>query len=197
MKKRKSEKGKLRIKKKFFLIAIIIILVAVAAFLYISKQPRIAKQGDAVYVNYIASINKTIFDTNIETVAKSAGIYSSSKQYKPLEITVGAGQFIKGFEDALYGMKEGGEKTITIPPELAYGNFDPSKIVSIPKSSINNSDQLKVGAVLADKNKRLAKVVAVNETSIVVDFNSPLAGRAITFDITLIKIKNSAINGGV
>ena len=208
----KKEELKLRISKKTVLIAVIIILVVIAGYLvlynqntkqgdvtfvniiknYIGISQKTAKQGDTVLVNYIGKINNTVFDTNIEKIATEEGLFTSSRTYAPIGITIGAGKFLKGFEDALYGMKEGETKTVAIPPGLAYGDYDPKNIVSVPKSKINNSEQIKVGTVLTDQNGRIVRVVAVNETDFVVDLNHPLAGKTLTFIITLVKIEKNA-----
>lgn len=206
-----EEKGlKVKVSKKMLITASIIIIVVIAGYLVLYNQntkqgdvtfvniiknyigiQNTAKQGDLVYVNYVVSINSTIFDTNIETVARAAGIYDSSKAYEPMLIQIGAGKYIKGFEDALYGMKEGEEKTAIIPPELGYGQWDPSKVVSIQKSIVNNSQNIGVGALLTDNKGAILKVLAINDTNIVIDTNNMLAGKTLAFDITLVRIKNA------
>ena len=187
MKKSKETKGKSRI-IKIALVVAIIALVAVAAYVVLHK-PKAAKQGDVVLVNYVGKINSTVFDTNIESAAKESSIFNAKRSYKPMEIQIGAGKLIKGFEDALYGMREGETKTVTIPPELAYGAFDAKKIVSVPKKSINTTKNLTAGAMLTDQSGKILRILSVNETDITIDFNHPLADRTLTFDITLIKIK--------
>ena len=167
---------------------VVIILIAVAGYLVMNKQ-KTAKQGDTVLVNYAGKINNTVFDTNIQSVASASNILNPSRTYEPMEIVVGAKNLIPGFEDALFGMKEGEKKTVTIPPELAYGAWNQSKVMPFPKKAINNSDSLAVGTVLTDKNGNIAKVIGINGTEVIVDFNHPLAGRTLIFDITLVKIK--------
>ena len=82
----------------------------------------IAKNGDKVRVHYLGKFpGGKVFDTSLEKEAIKAGIYNRSRDYKPLEVTLGAGQVIKGFNDAIVGLKPGEEKTVTLPPEQAYG----------------------------------------------------------------------------
>ena len=77
--------------------------------------------------------NGTVFDlTSREDVAKQAGIYVDGRTYAPLKFVAGAGQMIKGFDKGVIGMKVGDEKTITLPPEEAYGEYDKSKILAHP-----------------------------------------------------------------
>lgn len=81
-----------------------------------------ARNGDKVRVHYVGRFpGGKVFDTSLEKEAVKAGIYQKSRDYKPLTVTLGAGQVIKGFNDAIVGMKTGEEKTVTLPPELAYG----------------------------------------------------------------------------
>lgn len=81
-----------------------------------------AKNGDTVRVHYVGKFpGGKVFDTSLEKEAIQAGIFQKGRDYKPLTVTLGAGQVIKGFNDAIVGMKPGEEKTVTLPPEQAYG----------------------------------------------------------------------------
>jgi len=81
-----------------------------------------AKNGDTVRVHYLGKFpGGKVFDTSMEKEAIKAGTYQKGRDYKPLTVTLGKGQVIKGFNDAIVGMKPGEEKTVTLPPELAYG----------------------------------------------------------------------------
>ncbi len=86
----------------------------------------VAAAGDKVSVFYVGRLDDgTLFDTNNESVARSAGIYNAQRQYVPFEFTLGAGQVIAGFDKAVTGMKVGETKTVMIPPEEAYGDQGP------------------------------------------------------------------------
>lgn len=81
-----------------------------------------AKNGDTVRVHYVGKFpGGKVFDTSMEKEAVRASILQKGRDYKPLTVTLGAGQVIKGFNDAIIGMKKGEEKTVTLPPEPAYG----------------------------------------------------------------------------
>ncbi|MFX1563833.1 MAG: FKBP-type peptidyl-prolyl cis-trans isomerase [Promethearchaeota archaeon] len=81
-----------------------------------------AKNGDTVRVHYVGKFpGGKVFDTSLEKEAVRAGIFQKGRDYKPLTVTLGAGQVIKGFNDAIVGMTPGEEKTVTLPPEQAYG----------------------------------------------------------------------------
>jgi len=80
------------------------------------------QKGDTVRVHYIGKFQGgQIFDTSMMKAAQNAGVFNPSRDYKPLQVRVGTGQVIPGFEEALIGMKVNEEKVVTIPPEKAYG----------------------------------------------------------------------------
>lgn len=62
-----------------------------------------------------------VFDTSMKAEAEKTGLYSPARDYKPLQVTLGAHQVIVGFEEALMGMKVNETKEVTLPPEKAYG----------------------------------------------------------------------------
>ncbi len=186
--KRKKEEVKLKGNKNTVLAVIAIILVIIATYLVFQK-PEVADQGDTVLVEYVAMVKGAVFDTNIEKAAREAGIHNPEKSYEPLELVVGQGRFIKGFEDAIYGMEDGETKTVTIPPELAYGEYDPRNIASFNLSRVNNSEEVREGTVVSDRQGNVFKIIEVNETSAVVDLNHPLAGETLTFTIELLEVR--------
>ena len=182
----KEKELKIKFSKKAVLAIVIIALLVIAAYLVL-KKPGVAKQGDTVLVDYTGMFqDNKIFDTTDEGIARAAGIYHSERQYGPIEVVIGAGRFIPGFEDALYGMREGEKKTVTIPPERAYGGYDPKKIVSLNRSVVR-AENLTAGDVVTS-GSQFFKVLYVNETDVLIDANAPLAGKTLTFEITLVKI---------
>ncbi len=81
-----------------------------------------AQKGDTLSVHYVGRVpGGKVFDTSMEKEAKSAGLYNPARDYKPLQVTLGMGKVIQGFEEALIGMKVNEEKEIIIPSEKAYG----------------------------------------------------------------------------
>jgi peptidylprolyl isomerase len=75
-----------------------------------------------VNVHYVGKYpGGKVFDTSIESEARKAGIFSPARDYKPLQVKLGAGQVIPGFEEALVGMSVNEDKEVSIPPEKAYG----------------------------------------------------------------------------
>ncbi|MFH1056145.1 MAG: FKBP-type peptidyl-prolyl cis-trans isomerase [Candidatus Altiarchaeota archaeon] len=82
----------------------------------------VAADGDIVSVEYTGTFeNGSVFDTSNKALAEKSGVYNPLRTYEPLQFTLGYGGLIKGFEEAVVGMKVDEEKTFTLPPEKAYG----------------------------------------------------------------------------
>lgn len=185
-KKPKKDGSDIRIGKKVLLAVVIIILLAIAGYLVL-KKTRTAQLGDTVVVDYTLMLEgKKVADTSIEGVARAANIYNPKRDYTPINITIGAGKFLPGLEDALFGMKEGEQKTVTLPPERAYGQYDPKKIASVNRSLVKG-ENLTIGSILRSGDSFYV-VKGFNETTVLLDMNSPLAGKTLTFDIKVIRI---------
>jgi len=118
--------------------------------------------------------------------------FDSNVDGEPLEFQVGEGQVIDGFEKAVLGMAAGEEKTFTIPPEEAYGARDGSLLMEAPRSSLPG-DGLFVGIGVRIKlhDGRTAEgiVTKIGDESVTLDFNHPLAGKALTFAITVVDVR--------
>ena len=137
------------------------------------------KEGDVVKVHYTGKlVNGEQFD--------------SSKDKDPLEFTVGAGQMIKGFDDAMPGMALGEKKTINIAPEDGYGARSEEAIIEFPKENVPAEMVLEPGMplTLSDQagNPVPVIVVEVKDDIIILDANHFLAGQELIFDIELVEI---------
>ena len=119
-------------------------------------------------------------------------VFDSSLEREPLEVQLGQGQLIPGFEKGLVDMEVNEKKTITIPKEEAYGEVQKELFHKIEKEQLPDSIKPEVGMGLVARNEdgteRQLRVAQVNEDSIVVDANHPLAGKDLTFDIELVSI---------
>jgi peptidylprolyl isomerase len=137
------------------------------------------KQGDTVKVNYTGKLEDgTIFDS------------SMVEGREPLVATLGQGQLIKGFEDSLYDMSEGEQKTITLSPDQAYGESNSFMISEVPLTQLPEGVQ--VGEMLQGHGPQgpiNVKVIKIKEDIAVVDANHPLAGKTLIFDIELVGIE--------
>lgn len=145
---------------------------------------RQATTGDTVRVHYTGT-----FDNGTE--------FDSSAEREPIEITIGSGQFFPGLESALVGMAEGDTKRVTLEPENAFGSRNPQLIHNVERGRIPAEIDLEIGAVLqargdtqvgddTDDPIRLM-VVDISDEDVTLDANHPLAGEAVTFELTLVE----------
>ena len=118
--------------------------------------------------------------------------FDSSKGREPLEFQLGSGQVIPGFDKAVEGMAVGETKSVSITPEDAYGHRNEQAIQEVPNSVLPNELVPVEGMTLQAQNQNQQPmqliVTAVNEDSITVDANHPLAGKTLNFDINLVEI---------
>ncbi|MDR0766955.1 MAG: peptidylprolyl isomerase [Methanosarcinales archaeon] len=143
-----------------------------------------AAEGDTVSVHYIGMFeNGTVFDFNQGEGGRD-----------PLTFVLGQGRVIRGFENAVYGMKIGETKTVTIPTEDAYGPYDPRRVITFTTAEM--IEQLgyipEVGDTLVRTDgfsySEQGIVIEVTGAIVVVDFNHELAGETLVFEITVVNI---------
>ena len=138
-----------------------------------------AKSGDTVRIHYTGTLDDgTQFD--------------SSAGRDPLEFALGGGQVIPGFDNAVDGMTVGDNKTVTIPPDEAYGQRHEQLVQQVSRDALPDEIEPAVGMQLQSQSPEgqvmMLVVTEVEEDSITVDANHPLAGQALTFDIELVEI---------
>jgi peptidylprolyl isomerase len=146
-----------------------------------------AKEGDKVKVHYTGRLEGgEVFDSS-ECAEQECGCDAG-----PLEFTVGEGEVIPGFDKAVVGMNEGESKTLTIPVEDAYGMRNEEMVVEVERSHVPADMTPEVGMRLEvtqeDGREFPVVITEVTETHVTLDANHPLAGRDLTFDITLVEI---------
>ena len=137
------------------------------------------KAGDTVAIHYTGTLSDgTTFD--------------SSEGRDPLQFVVGSGQIIPGLDVALPGMTVGEKKQVEIPSAQAYGPLNPEMRQAVPREGIPAEIPLEVGTQLqmqtADGQAMPVMVVEVDEATVTLDANHPLAGKDLTFDIELMSI---------
>ncbi|HEX6939068.1 MAG TPA: peptidylprolyl isomerase [Longimicrobiales bacterium] len=141
---------------------------------------RHAKAGDTVAVHYTGKLEDgTVFD--------------SSRGGDPIEFEIGAGAVIGGFEDAVTGMEVGDEREVRIAPEDAYGARREELKLDVPRDQLPQGIEPEVGQMLAIQvapgQQALARIASVDEGSVTLDLNHPLAGQTLIFDIELVGIR--------
>jgi FKBP-type peptidyl-prolyl cis-trans isomerase SlpA len=124
---------------------------------------------------------------------ENGDIVDSNFEREPATFTVGDGNLLPGFEKALFGMYEGDHKTLVIKPEEGFGQRNPNNVQEIPRSQFNAELELTEGLMLsfadAQKTELPGVVQKVDDEVVIIDFNHPLAGRDILFEVAILKIE--------
>jgi peptidylprolyl isomerase len=144
------------------------------------------EQGQKVRVHYEGALD-------------DGSVFDSSKDRDPMEFEVGAGQVIAGFDEAVRSMTAGETKTVKIPCEKAYGNPRDELVGKVPKDNLPDGLNTDVGTVLQMTTPQGAipvRVTAEDDASITVDANHPLAGKDLTFTLTLVGVVGDEAEGG-
>jgi len=168
---------------KFSPIILAILISAFSAPMQISQaNPAPVANGDKVTLEYTGSLSDgTVFD-------------ASSKHDSPMQFEVGTRRVIPGFEKAVLGMNLGEEKKFTLLPAEAYGDSNPKLIQQVPRAEIPKDREPKVGMGLLvggpGEQQMRAFITEVTPEHITLDMNHPLAGKALTFEIKVVKISH-------
>jgi peptidylprolyl isomerase len=139
-----------------------------------------AEDGDTVRVHYTGALEDgSVFDTSVGR--------------EPLELTVGKGEVIPGFEKAVKGLQVGQTEKFTIPAEEAYGSYRDELKLVVERSQLPENLEPAVGQQLQLRRtdgKAVRVIVAdVSEKTVTIDANHPLAGKDLTFEIQLVEVK--------
>lgn len=120
-------------------------------------------------------------------------VFDSSREREPMEIQVGSGQIISGLESGLVGMSEGETRTITVPPEDAFGERDENLHRKVEKGMFADPEGIKIGRMcqipVEGQGNMVATIVEVGEEDVVIDLNHPLAGKEITFEVECLEVR--------
>lgn len=144
-----------------------------------SAEAKAAAIGDTVTIHYTGRlVDGTEFD--------------SSRGTEPLRVTLGQGETIAGFENAVLGMLPGEQKSVTIPCDEAYGERNDAMTQTLPRAVIPEDIELEVGLVLTARSPEgqtvSFSVAQFDDEQVVVDGNHPLAGKDLVFDLELVAV---------
>ncbi|MGK7954038.1 MAG: peptidylprolyl isomerase [Crocosphaera sp.] len=139
-----------------------------------------AKLGDTVKVNYTGKLQDgTVFDSSVNR--------------DPLQFSLGEGQVIAGFEEAVVGMSPGDSKSVTIPSEQAYGPYQDELVIVVDEKQMPSDVSVEVGQQLQMRHSSgqavPVTVTNITDDKVTLDANHPLAGKDLTFEIELVTIQ--------
>jgi FKBP-type peptidyl-prolyl cis-trans isomerase 2 len=159
------------------LVGIVCLIAITLIFLgCVNVEEKKVEVGDNVKVNYTGKL-------------EDGEIFDSSEGREPLKFVAGQGQMIKGFDEAVIGMKKGEKKTITLAPEEAYGEFREDAKITVDKNQLPNFENLVVGSQLMTNNGATGTIIEKSDQNAIIDFNHKLAGKTLIFDIEIVSIE--------
>jgi FKBP-type peptidyl-prolyl cis-trans isomerase 2 len=163
--------------KIYLIIAVLLCADCASAF---AKKAPVIRRGSTVIYHYTVSVDGVEVD--------------STKGGEPVQYIQGKKMILPELEKALSGMAAGETKTVTIKAPYAYGNFDEDNIVKFPKQQMPEGVQLQKGMIIkatTDEGLEMAGVyLGANDDSVFVNFNHPLAGMDLNFDVTIVDVHN-------
>lgn len=166
-----------------------IVLVFASVFVIAACSPKIKiNPGTLVRVDYKGTL-------------KDGSIFDSTEGKQPLAFMVGANQVLPAFEKQIITMSQGQSRKFTISSKDAYGKPDPSKLVTLPRDDRFKTLDLKEGAIIFANNKgpngRIVqtpmKIVKLTDKEVSLDYNHPLAGKDLNFEVKLIETKQAQL----
>ena len=138
-----------------------------------------AQSGDTVKIHYTGTLD-------------DGSVFDSSEGRAPLGFTLGSGQVIQGFDDAVTGMEIGESKTVRIPAQDAYGESRDDLILQVPRDQVPPEVELELGMQLSVQQQNgqavPVTVVEITDDTVTLDANHALAGKALTFALELVSV---------
>lgn len=146
------------------------------------------QKGDFVRINYVGRLESgEIFDLTYEDVAKKEKIHNPKIKYGPVSVVVGAGFVIPGLDKALQDMNVGDKKTVDIEPNDAFGERDARLVRTVPQKMFKNQNVEPRQGLIVDFGGMKGRIQSASGGRIRVDFNNPLAGKKLKYEIEVVE----------
>ena len=147
------------------------------------------KPGDFLLVNFTLKVKESgeTVDTTYDAVAKDTHLHREESAYGPRFIILGEGWLPKGLEDSLVGLDIGKQTTVELPPDKGFGTRDPAKMRLVPLRRFREQGVPTPGTQI-ELDGRAATVRAVGAGRVQVDYNHPLAGRTLIYEVSIEKV---------
>ena len=152
------------------------------------------ESGDEVVIEYVGRADDgTVFDTSREDVATESGLADAQpdREFTPLTVSVGAGEVIAGIEEALPGLDEGETTSVDVPPEKGYGEWSEDRVQEYETDELAatlGGQRPEVGQYVETEQGAAAEITDVADDVSKVDFNPPLAGETLHFELEVVAI---------
>jgi peptidylprolyl isomerase len=147
------------------------------------------EKDSLIYLNLTSTVKETneLIETTLEEKAKEHNVYDPTRKYTSRLVAIGEGWVLEGLDNKLKEMSVGEKAIIEIPPEKAFGTWDPSKVRILPLRRFGEkAAQLKVGDEIELDNK-ICYVKLIGSGRVHVDFNHKLAGKNIIYEVEILE----------
>lgn len=147
------------------------------------------QKNDFILIDYTAKVKETneVFDTTNEETAKKEHLYKEGDIYEPKLVAIGEGWVLKALDESLTTMELNKPATVEIPPEKAFGARDAEKVKRIPLKQLTNKGTNPAIGMRIEYNGKMASIRAIGAGRVLLDFNPPLAGKTLVYDVTVNK----------
>ena len=147
------------------------------------------KEGSIIEIDYTgkAVLTGNVFESTNEKKAIAAGIFSKQNQYKSMVVVVGEGHVLQGLENALKEMKKGEEKKILVKPAEGWGERKTGNIAVVPLKQFKKEKMQPFPGLVVEINGRQGKIQSVNGGRVRIDFNNPLAGKDLEYELKIVR----------
>lgn len=144
------------------------------------------KEGDFLLIEHTAKVKETgkIFDTTQEDVARSEGFRKEGEVYEPKLVVIGEGWVLKALDEDLPSLSLNKPKTIEIPPDKAFGPRDPEKLRMVSLRRLRDKGITPKLGMQIEYDKKLATIRTMGAGRVQLDFNPPLAGKTLVYEVT-------------
>jgi len=147
------------------------------------------QKGDFILLDYVAKVKETgeVFDTTVEEIAKKEHLYKEGEIYEPKLVVIGEGWVLKALDESLTTMEVSKPATVEIPPEKAFGARDPEKVKRVPLRQLTAKGITPALGMRLEYDNKMAIVRAMGAGRVLLDFNPPLAGKTLVYEVTVQK----------
>jgi peptidylprolyl isomerase len=157
---------------------------------YDSKRMLMSLQkGDFVVIDYTAKVKETgeVFDTTSEEIAKKERLYKEGETYEPKLVVIGEGWVLKALDESLATLEVSKPTSVEISQDKAFGPRDPEKVKRVPLKQLLAKEQTPTLGARIEYSGKMATVRAVGAGRVLLDFNPPLAGKTLIYEVTIKK----------
>jgi len=148
------------------------------------------KKNDFVLMDFVAKVKESneVFDTSSQDIARKEHIFRDGVVYEPMLVAVGEGWVLRGLDEGLVGLDVDKSSTVEIPPEKGFGPRDPSKIKLMPLRKFKAEKLNPYPGMQLEIDGKIAVIRTVGAGRVQADFNPPLAGKTLVYDLSIKKI---------